>query len=374
MEIVVFGDFCSQQRVGALIEERKYADVFGSVQEILAGCDYSIVNLEAPVVERTAKAIKKIGPNLRCTIGAIEALKYAGFNCVTLANNHFYDYGNTGVEDTLVTCASNAIDVVGGGRNIDEATKILYKRMKGIKVAIINVCEHEWSIASPCKGGSAPLDVVKNYYQIREAKKKADYVLMIVHGGTEHYNLPTPRMKKMYRFFIDAGADVVVNHHQHCYCGYEEYNGKYIFYGLGNFCFDLNQQNQNLWHQGFGVKLSFSERISFELLPYIQCAKNATVDFDVDKGLFEREICKLNEIIQDDNLLEVSFERLLTEKERNYLVLLEPYANRWLKALRFRKLLPSLWSQLWGRYLLAVFRCESHQDLTLKILEKKVKM
>ena len=122
------------------------------------------------------------------------------------------------------------------------------------------------------------------------------------------------------------------------------------------------------------MKLSFSERISFELLPYIQCAKNATVDFDVDKGLFEREICKLNEIIQDDNLLEVSFERLLTEKERNYLVLLEPYANRWLKALRFRKLLPSLWSQLWGRYLLAVFRCESHQDLTLKILEKKVKM
>ena len=51
---------------------------------------------------------------------------------------------------------------------------------------------------------------------VEEAKKKADFVLVIVHGGSEHFQLPTPRMQATYRFFVDAGADAVVNHHQHC--------------------------------------------------------------------------------------------------------------------------------------------------------------
>ena len=370
-DIIVAGDFSAQKRVASAFATSGFEYVLKNVQGILNGA-YSIVNLESPVVGKGGEPIKKTGPNLRCTVGAVEALKYAGFDCVTLANNHFYDYGEVGVEDTLEACASNGIEMVGGGRNIDEATRILYKRIGDKCVAVINVCEHEWSIASERRGGSAPLNVVKNYYQIREARERADYVLVVVHGGTEHYNLPTPRMKETYRFFVDAGADVVVNHHQHCYSGYEEYKGKCIFYGLGNFCFDKGIQKRDFWNEGYLVKLKFSSSIDFEIIPYVQCAEEPTIDFNIDKEEFFRKIEELNKLIADDDLLEKSFEKLVRQKEKGYVVSLEPYSNRYLKALRYRGLLPSLLPKFWYRYLLAIFRCEAHRDIVLRILEKKI--
>lgn len=98
----------------------------------------------------------------------------------------------------------------------------------------------------------------------------------LYHGGKEHYQLPTPRMQKDYRFFVDAGADVVINHHQHCYSGYEQYNDKYIFYGLGNFCFESTLRN-SIWNEGYMLKLKFEDIISFELIPYVQCDDKAGV-------------------------------------------------------------------------------------------------
>lgn len=372
VNVVIGGDFSVQTRVAYLFENGDFEKVLKGVCG-MTGEAYSIVNFESPVVVDEAEPIKKTGPNLKCTVKAMEALKYAGFNCVTLANNHFYDYGEAGVGGTLETCVLNSLDVVGGGRSIEEATKILYKRIEDKIVAIINVCEHEWSIASKEKGGSAPLDVVRNYYQIQEAKGKADYVIMIVHGGTEHYNLPTPRMKTTYRFFVDAGADVVINHHQHCYSGYEEYRGKYIFYGLGNFCFDKGKQKRNFWNEGYLVKLQLADEIDFELIPYVQCAEEATIDFNVDKEEFFNKIEKLNAIIANDDLLEKAFAEMVRQKEEGYMTALEPYCNRYLKALRSRGLLPSMLSSRWGRYLLAVFRCEAHRDIMLQVLENRLK-
>ena len=92
--VIVAGDFCPQQRVGKLFEEGEYANVLEATQKVIAQGDYSIVNFECPVVLGDAIPIVKTGPNLRCGIKAVEALKYAGFDCVTLANNHFYDYAN----------------------------------------------------------------------------------------------------------------------------------------------------------------------------------------------------------------------------------------------------------------------------------------
>ena len=75
------------------------------------------------------------------------------------------------------------------------------KEIAGEKLAVINICENEWTIATKTSGGSAPLNLITNIHKIAEAKKNSDYVLVIVHGGTEHYQLPSPRMKETYRFF-----------------------------------------------------------------------------------------------------------------------------------------------------------------------------
>ena len=216
MKILIAGDFCPQDRVATLIDRKEYTPIFSEVIHLTKKADYSIVNFECAVVEGNAQAINKCGPNLRCTSYAVEAIKYAGFDAVTLANNHIYDYGEKGLKDTLETLESYQVDYVGAGENIEEVAKVLYKDIGEERLAIINCCEHEFSIATKSSGGANPLNVIQQYYAIQKAKQLADYVLVIVHGGHEYFQLPSLRMVENYRFFIDAGADGVINHHQHC--------------------------------------------------------------------------------------------------------------------------------------------------------------
>lgn len=316
--------------------------------------------------------IDKTGPNLKCTKHAVEAIKYAGFDCVTLANNHFYDFGDVGVQDTLDTLNKYSIDYIGGGININEAQKTLYKRIKGKIIAFINVCEREWSIATEFTGGSSPLNPVKNYYQIKEAKEKADYVIVIVHGGREYYQLPLPRMKETYQFFIDSGADVVVNHHQHCYSGYEIYNEKPIFYGLGNFCFDsIGSKKNKLWEEGFLLMLSIDNKIDFELIPYVQCGENPNVDILKDKLEFNNNIKDLNIIINDKKLLESSFIEQVKKEGKYYISYLEPIKNKYMLKLQYKKLLPSFVKGKYKKLILNLIRCESHKDMLEETLKLK---
>ena len=200
--------------------------------------------------------IKRVSPNLSSSPKGIEAIKYAGFDIATLANNHILDFGDQGLMDTVNLCSQYNIDTVGVGKNLEDASKILYKRKDGETLAIINCCEHEFSIAGDDTAGANPLDPIQQYYKIKEAKQSADYVLVIVHGGHEMYQLPSLRMVDTYRFFIEGGADAVINHHQHCFSGYEFYKGKPIVYGLGNFCFDSSYRN-SIWNEGYLAAIDF---------------------------------------------------------------------------------------------------------------------
>ena len=129
MKILVAGDFCPQQRAAELFDKNEYYVVLGEVKHIIEEADYSIVNFECPICYGGEKPIVKCGPNLKCAENGMEAIQWAGFDCVTLANNHFLDYGKEGVNNTLNACAKYGIDTVGGGKNLQEASKILYKEI-----------------------------------------------------------------------------------------------------------------------------------------------------------------------------------------------------------------------------------------------------
>src|SRR5690606_34911013 len=105
------------------------------------------------------------------------------------------------------------------------------------KIAIINIAENEWASATDTSAGANGMDLIDDVKSIQEAKSQSDFVLVIVHGGHEYYNLPSLRMQKQYRFYIDNGADLVVGHHSHCISGMETYKNKKIYYSLGNFLF-----------------------------------------------------------------------------------------------------------------------------------------
>lgn len=261
--------------------------------DIIKSVDYSLANFESPIAEDGCKPITKCGPNLRCTSDAADAIKYAGFSVVTMANNHILDFGKEGLNKSIECCKKNGINVVGVGNNLEDAKKILYVEKEGKKLAIINCCEHEFSIATDVTYGANPLNPINQYYSIKDAKSNADYVVLIVHGGHEHYQLPSPRMQETYRFFIDAGADTVVNH-QHCYSGYEIYNGKPIFYGLGNFCFDIKGKPSKTWTEGYMVELNLEDKIEIKIDPYKQYGEKATIELLANDAFDKKKRTKHN--------------------------------------------------------------------------------
>lgn len=180
-------------------------------------------------------------------------------------------------------------------------------------------------------------------------------------------------MQEWYRFFIDCGADVVVNHHQHCYSGFEIYGGKPIFYGLGNFCFDKNLLGLPSWNEGYILKLMFDNSVvNYELIPYIQCRENPSVELLTDNGEFFERIERLNNIINDKVALNAEYKYFLNQTVNSQKYVLCPYKNKYLAALYVRGYLPSFLPLKKWRGLQNKIMCESHRDRYIFFLMNKL--
>ena len=375
MRVLIGGDFCDHKRVSKCIALQQYGQLFDGIKDKVQMSDYSILNFEFPIVKEVAKPIKKCGPNLSGQLNSVEALKYAGFKCCTLANNHILDQGvQCGIE-TKEIIENNGIDTVGFGRCETDAACVLYKVINGHKLAIINCCEHEFSVAAKKRAGSNGLDPIRMFYSIKEAKNKSDFLLVIIHGGHEHFNLPSIRMQEAYRFFIDLGADVVINHHQHCFSGYEVYKNKPIFYGLGNLLFDHPNYRNSFWNQGFLVSINFEiGSITYEIIPYNQCNDKPGIfllDGD-EKQLFNEKLDYLNNVISSSSLLEQEVNKYYQSNEKSSLFNLQPYSGKLCSKLWQLGLIPSLLNEQKLINILNHIDCEAHRDMLLYSLKKSL--
>lgn len=379
-KILIAGDLCLQDRT-ARADMKTLIQKHETCKPYIAAADYPVVNLECAVVtSNKPKPIMKAGPALKGTDKVVDLAKALGFKACTLANNHFADYGNEGVRETMDVLRTRELDYVGAGIDFKEAKRILYKKINDATFAFINACEHEFTIAMGLKAGCNPLDPISLSYDIKEAKKNADYVIVILHGGHEGYQLPSPRMQETYRFFVDMGADVVVNHHQHCYSGYELYNGKPIFYGLGNFSFDENGMRNDIWNEGYMVSLTFGEAISYDLIPYVQNDEQMGVQMmdGQREEKFEAHIKQLNNIIADSKQLHDAWINMVERHREEYLSPLNPYQHPWLVRLArhhllpkklVAKLLPKYMTNCRKAFLKSYFQCESHRDVMNELLK-----
>jgi hypothetical protein len=372
IKIIVTGDIHpGGGRVRELAEKNDAEQLFGSFLPLIRGADLSITNLESPAID-DGEPIAKTGPNLKSPVATVGVLKNAGFGLVTLANNHIMDYDYEGLCSTLDACEKAGIATTGVGNSLQEAKKPYIREIGGIRLAVINVAENEFGTTQNGTPGCHPLDPVQNFYTIQQAVKEADKVIVIVHGGHEHYELPSPRMKETYRFFADAGADAVVGHHTHCISGYERYNGVPIFYSLGNFLFDKPYSGSvTPWHMGMIAELEISEEgVDFKLHPFVQNAEKAGLRelTPEEREMFDAKLIELNAIIGDDEMLDVKFEEYCTKSRRLYSSYIEPHSIRILHALRNRNLAPSLLTERKKRLLLNLTRCEAHRDVLIKTL------
>lgn len=375
--IIITPDLCPIKRIDFLCKTNDFAAIYNDYIDVLKKADYRIVNLEAPITD-FINPIKKTGPNLFVNSKHVEHLRFANFNLFTLANNHIMDQGEIGLHETLKTLRSNNMDYVGVGNTLEESREVFYTSVKGIKIGIINITENEFSISSDSLPGANPLDLINNSDKIREAKLIASYVFVIVHGGNEEYNLPSPRVQRTYRFFIDCGADAVVSHHTHCFSGYESYRNGHIFYSLGNFIFDKENSINKPWNFGFSVEFLLNEggKVSFNLHPYKQCNGEQVGVYNLSKdeeANFYKEIFLLNAIISDPVKLNEKWKKLLFNRRNAYLNYIEPFNNIFVKGLRKFGLMPKLMGKRKRLLLLNLIRCEAHRDVLLGVLEDEKK-
>lgn len=374
MEILIGGDVYLGNKS---IEEMAKSDpskIWGDSKSVFSAVNFSILNLESPLTNSKNK-IKKTGPNIKASPETINLLNAVKIDLVTLANNHINDFGSEGIRDTLEICKTNEIDTVGAELSLKKAKKTYYKDIDGKRIAILNFAENEWSSAKKDQGGANPMNLIDNIQQINEAKAKADYVLVIVHGGHEHYKYPSPRMVKQYRFYAEQGASAIVGHHTHCVSGYENYNGVPIFYSIGNLIFP-STGNDEKWYKGLLVKLKFKENVSFDLIPYFQGKENSPeikLMREEDARVFLNEISVVNEAIANENILLKKWEYFVLKESNVRLMQLMSKSNIFYRVLNKLNLIQLVIPNKKLRLLLNLIRCEAHRDLSIETMESIIR-
>lgn len=251
--------------------EKKIQGVLSDgILKYMKDSDWMTVNSEFAFSDRGSPLPNKLY-TFRGSPSNVSLYREMGVDMVTLANNHVYDYGKDAFLDTLTTFQNDNLPYIGAGINLEEAARSYYLIINGYKISFLNATRAEKYIMTPeateeKEGVFRCYDTTKLVERIKEEKAKSDYVVLIVHWGTEDTHLLQDVQKETGKLYIDSGADLVVGHHAHVLQGVEFYQGKLIAYNLGNFLFnDLSVETGILtW------KLDWKGKSQFSFLPALQ--------------------------------------------------------------------------------------------------------
>lgn len=374
-KLLFSGDFAP---VG-LIEganDKELTLLFKNFIAFTASADLHISNLECPLTNYP-HSINKTGPSIKSSPACIQALKKAKVDIACLANNHIRDFGDKGIAETLEICHKNSIYTVGAGMNKNMASKNLYKVVENFKLAFLNYCETEFSIAGNTHAGANPIDIIQIYNDIQQAKEQADFIFVILHGGHEYYPLPSPRLKKLFHYCADIGASAVIGHHSHVISGYEIYKGVPLIYSLGNFIFNDPENSDENWQIGLLAELVLSDtgKIVLQLYPVKQGHDELNMELmqGEAKEMMLNKIVELSEIIQNENELLKRWGQFAgkhTEKKVRSLYGLSLLEKAAVKLSFPQKLFIKKDRLLWLTNMLSN---ESHRELLINALEKEIK-
>lgn len=242
-----------------------YSDAWQNIAEVLRRADLAVINLESPIIN--TPPYPREGFIFRARPENISGLKFAGVDLVNLANNHFGNAGQEGMEYTFNILKDNNIDYFGAGRNEAEAYQAKIIKVKTKKFGFLGQTYNVGYKATGLKPGVAVYNLEKLKKEIKSLRNKVDFLIVQFHGGREYTYQPNREQVLFAHAAIDAGADLVIGHHPHWIQTIEKYKGKYIFYSLGNLIFDQNWSQKT--KEGLLVKVVFGDNLSFKLLPVI---------------------------------------------------------------------------------------------------------
>ncbi len=252
ISVVLVGDIMLNRGVEYMMKTEGNGDFrfpFSKIAKDLKKADILFGNLEGPISDKGTKAGSIY--SFRAEPKVIEGLTFAGFDVISLANNHAFDYGREALEDTFLKLKTAGVDYVGGGFDENEAYSPVIKEVNGTKIGFLaytNLEPESWKATSENSGIAwvSEEDMEKIKENIKSAKEKVDILIVSLHAGEEYAAEPTQFQIEFSKAAIDAGADLVIGHHPHVVQKSEKYKDKWIFYSLGNFVFDQSFSEETM--------------------------------------------------------------------------------------------------------------------------------
>jgi len=242
-----------------ILETGDWAAPFRSIHPSLTWADITISNLETSLSDSFESITDPTTFTFKTDPPAIEGLQLAGIDVLSRANNHSFNYGDIGMNDTTAVLDAAGIKHFGMGNTLEEARRAVVVEHNGTSFAFLgyNGISDDWDAAGHDHAGTAPLVDWMVVEDIQREIAAGHVVIPYFHWGTEYIYDPTDEQLYFAQLAIDNGAAVVMGSHPHWVQAVETYNGRPILYSLGNFIFDQEWSLEtkqgmiaHLWMQG----------------------------------------------------------------------------------------------------------------------------
>ena len=230
------GDVNFAGRTARLLKDP--ATAFGSIAPVLKSADFTALNLETAVTSRGRPQPKTY--HFRTTPLAFTALRHAGVDLVTVANNHVLDYGQTGLADTLAAAKAARFPYVGIGTSAAAAWAPYVTTIKGTRIAVVGVSQvaelaSSWVATGTRPGEANAINLHRTLAAVRAAKRLAKTVIVFMHWGTEGQACPDHNQLSLAPKLAAAGASIIIGAHAHVLQGSGWLGHTFVAYGMGNF-------------------------------------------------------------------------------------------------------------------------------------------
>lgn len=231
------GDILLHSDYNRIAQEKGATFVFEKVAPLLKNADLRFANLECVLSSQGTST-----PGKGCLRGDekyVGGIAEAGFNILSVANNHAFDFGIEAFRDMAARFEERGVQLVGAGESRAESSRLAKADCKGISFGFLAFSSRDNGgnlYADNLASGVAPLDENRVLDQIKVTSEQVNHLIVSLHWGIEYAPCPTPDQVTLARKMVDAGARVIAGHHPRILQGYEHYKDGVIFYSLGSLC------------------------------------------------------------------------------------------------------------------------------------------
>ena len=378
LNITICGDICPTDDISNHFNDGTPEELLADIIPLLDASDIMVGNLEFSLSSEFSPAVTT-GPILHGYPNCINFFKKLNFDALSLANNHIKDCGAKAVLETIKICNNSDINTFGAGNNQHEAKEPYIVDKNGIKVCVISFSEHEFNAAYGNEPGAALFDPYFDLDRIQTLKESVDVLVVLYHGGIEHYQYPSPELQKKCRRMVDKGADFVVCQHSHIIGTEEQYNNGRILYGQGNSIYGY-RNGDKAWNQGLIVSLQISKvandlAIKFDYIPIEATKDSLKLLSSVPAADLLDDFMKDSSLIQDSDFIQSKWFEFCDSKKSLYFPQLYGFGRVLNKFNRIvsNKLINILFNDTKKMITHNLIRCESHNEVIQTILSKRDK-